>query len=362
MKSIPTPRPWSEYSNQYHPKQRIFLSIDAIGSTKLKVDAAKRGHTIGAVATNFVNAFLPEVPVIYKNNFLGACNKYCQNCSEQCTDTALPIVWKYIGDEVVLVAELTCIKRQASLHILALAQTIKDLNASFAKQPDELFQKLRFKGTAWVAGFPVTNIELELLSGSGTKECSTRDFLGPSIDLGFRLSKLASDDRLVISASLAYLIVSQPPFTLEYNGTAIQFLPLCFGGTVEAKGTKNEEHPLIWISINNTRESDLCKPTCEQLKGYLEDYLKTYCDHSIFPFILDNTNTEYQLNYDDEYKKAVKEQMGIPNSIFYNLNTIEAAKKSTTDPKRGEDMEHLAEIINRLINESLDNPNAGYQP
>ena len=84
-----------------------------------------------------------------------------------------------------------------------LAEAIKKFNGGNSS--------LRVKGTAWVAGFPVRNIELyipkNMHKNKAEPEC-VRDFLGPSIDLGFRLSKKASEARLILSPSLAYLIAS----------------------------------------------------------------------------------------------------------------------------------------------------------
>jgi hypothetical protein len=218
--STPSKRPWDKNDNtDFHPKKRIFLSIDAIGSTKLKSSLIERGSTPDIWATYFL-AFLPEVVVVYRKKLVEAINRQCRN---NCTHPCVPKlgkeeesrhtvnVWKYIGDEVVLVAELTCKEHHASLHVLALADTIKQFNSDFADKPipDDPNNLLRFKGTAWIAGFPVTNIELVL--PSPIKDQTVKDFLGPSIDLGFRLSKFASEDRLIISASLAHLIASEPP-------------------------------------------------------------------------------------------------------------------------------------------------------
>ena len=44
-KSKASKRPWDNYDKAFHPKQRIFLSIDAIGSTKLKSSLIKEGST-----------------------------------------------------------------------------------------------------------------------------------------------------------------------------------------------------------------------------------------------------------------------------------------------------------------------------
>jgi len=316
-------RPWTSEELSHHPKKRIFLSIDTIGSTKLKSSLAEKGHTPDVWAASFM-AFLPEVVVVYRKKLVEIINKHCRStCKKPCVPELgkegischTVNVWKYIGDEVVLVAELICKEHHASLHVLALAETIKQFNCNFADKPilEDQNNILRFKGTAWVAGFPVTNIELDL--PGPVKNQTIKDFLGPSIDLGFRLSKFASEDRLIISASLAHLIVSESPMKepIIYADGKENSLRLCFGGSAEVKGIKNGEHPLIWYSVNETTESKLCRTTSVELLTYLNDGpLK---DLAVAPFILDDRNVNRK--YDEDYKKAVEAQKKIPGSIFY---------------------------------------------
>jgi len=323
-KPLSNKRPWDKYDNKdLHPKKRIFLSIDAIGSTRLKSSLIEKGSTPDIWATYFL-AFLPEVVVVYRNKLVEVINKQCRStCPNPCVPELekerafrhTVNVWKYIGDEVVLVAELTCKDYHASLHVLALAETIKQFNSDFADKPilNDPNNLLRFKGTAWVAGFPVTNIELDLPGPN--KEQTVKDFIGPSIDLGFRLSKFASEDRLIISASLAHLILSEPPMKepIMYMEEKETNLRLCFGGLVEVKGVKDNNHPLIWYSVNETEESKLCRSDLGKLRNFIkEGPLK---DLTVLPFILDDSSVDQK--YDMEYKKAVEAQKKIPGSIFY---------------------------------------------
>jgi hypothetical protein len=341
-KSNTSKRPWDDYSNtDFHPKKRIFLSIDAIGSTKLKSSLIGSDRTLDTWAIYFL-AFLPEVVVVYRKKLVEAINRQCRNnCIHPCVSELgkeeesrhIVNVWKYIGDEVVLVADLTCKEHHASLHVLALADTIKQFNCNFADNPilNDSIDRLRFKGTAWVAGFPVTNIELALPGPA--KDQPVKDFLGPSIDLGFRLSKFASEDRLIISPSLAHLITSEPPMKepIAYKDGKENYLRLCFGGLAEVKGVKDGEHPLIWYSIKETAESKLCRVSPGNLLTFLQDGpLK---DLSIPPFILDDRNIDPK--YDKAYKKAVEAQEKIPGSIFYqkrNQRTASSARKVRKNP------------------------------
>jgi hypothetical protein len=343
--------PWKNFPKECHPKQRIFLSIDAINSTALKTEMAESGATSGAWVEEFT-AFLPEVIIVYIKHFSELVGKHCRECSNSCmqrgevqpqSSDACPKVWKYSGDEVLLVAELTCSKLQASLHLLAMARTIAHFNNDF----HEKGFKLRFKGTAWVAAFPVTNIELDLGKAEGL---TVRDFLGPSIDLGFRLAKHASEGRLIISASLAYLAIMGGPLEgpINYRGIDESILPFCFGWTVEAKGVKKGKHPLIWLPLDVRRENELCRVGIDHLKSYLEE---EWFKDAIRPFILDaNSSWVAKQEYVGKYLEAVKEQRGIPYSLFY----AEPAKAADTSKIGAK--EKMDEVINRLQNKYLAQP------
>ena len=334
---------WPPENPVHHPKQRIFLSIDAVGSTQIKSFlATKKGYTSGLWATSFAR-FLPEVVILYQATLIKLINKHCRGtCANPCVYDLndenigkgcrhVVNLWKYAGDEVVLEAALICNKFHAPLHVLALAETIKQLNLKFVgnSRQGKKYNSLRFKGAAWVAGFPVMNIELNL--PSSTDGQTVKDFLGPSIDLGFRLSKLASEERLIVSASLATLIAKAPnieePFL--YKGKPTHHLPLCYGGSVEVKGVTNNSHPLIWYSVNETKESDLCSVNHKKLLAFLRYGLLK--ELAVNPFIPDDGHVDPK--YCERYNKAVKIQRKILCSVFYEPkppNTKRPTKKRTT--------------------------------
>jgi hypothetical protein len=335
--------PWGEDLNR-SPKKRIFLSIDAIDSTRLKSSLAEQGYTPGVWAKDFA-VFLSEVAVVYRRKLVEVIDRHCpNNCPKkhehgtQESSQHKVDVWKYIGDEVVLVAKLTCEKHHASLHVLALAETIKQFNNYFGEDNPN---KIRFKGTAWVAGFPVRNIELDLPGSGGQK---VKDFLGPSMDLGFRLSKVASDDRLLISASLAYLIVNELPMNkpIILSGREHNRLPLCFGGLAEFKGIKDNKHPLIWYSVNETKESELCFVQHEELQTFLRN--SPFINNEIPPFI--PTTGDVNQKYIDNYNKAVEEQEKIPGSPFYPKGES-LASSAKGDVKTTSDL-NASKIVKRI--------------
>jgi len=228
-------------------------------------------------------------------------------------------VWKYIGDEVMLMTELTCDVYQSSIHVLALAETIKQINNEYKNKPlnndENNILQVKVLCTAWVAGFPVDNIEIAPPSG-GRKE---KDYLGPLIDLGFRLSKFSTKDRLIISASLAYFIAKESRLKkpIIYMDKQMYRLPLCFGGIVEVKGVRNNKHPLIWYPVNESTESELCFVEHKKLLSFLEnDHFKKWPYQSFIP-----GTCKFPNEYIIEYEKVVGEQKQIPppNPVRENL-------------------------------------------
>jgi hypothetical protein len=328
-------RPWDE-DPSLAPKKRIFLSIDIIDSTRLKTSGTEQSHTLSVWAEAFA-VFLSEVVVVYETKFGDVIKKNCpKSCSKLCRQKNKVNVWKYIGDEAVLMAELTCNKYHPSLHVLALAETVKHFN-SISEEGNS--NKIRCKGTAWVAGFPVKNIELDL-PGSGGQV--VKDFLGPSMDLGFRLSKVASDDRLIISASLAYLIINNSAMdkSIILSGNRRYHLPLCFGGLAEFKGIETNKHPLIWYSVNDTLESELCHVELDELRAFLENssFIKTNDP----PFILGTDDVKPK--YLEHYKKAVKDQKRIYGSPFYP----KGKRRSSSKKASGKTASKLNKIVKRI--------------
>lgn len=357
--------PWSTLHKKFHPKHRIFLSIDAIGSTALKSTLAKHGCTPDVWATCFM-AFLPEVEVIYWNKYKEIAKKFCniEECREKCFCTReggsdsseddeqkLVSVWKYIGDEVVLVAELTCVEYQPVIFVLALAETLKELNNNFNSTPIKIDNSdksytLQFKGTAWVAGFPVSNIEILLKKG---KEIIS-DYLGPSIDLGFRLAKYATKDKIVISAPLALFIIQSSVLKspIKLFGQDLNRLPLCFSSLVEAKGVRDGTYPLIWFPLIETPESVLCIVERDKLEKYLHD--EHFKDNKIPPFILKDAfyNEEYYRAYD----LAVARQKKVPNSIFYADDSRKTNSKYVKTLDKEDINIFFSDIIKKLTDDT----------
>lgn len=316
--------PWDGFEEEYHPKQRLFVSIDAIGSTALKTERLKDkdGGDVIYWASPLLD-FLPEVSIIFLNKFIESV-KYCptKQCPHKCTNSGSekwPHIkpWKYVGDEVVLSSELRC-RHQPHLLVNAALETLKELNKRSKTKENRSKPKaskngenthrtpLSFKGTAWTAGFPTANIEVDL---PGENEEVVRDYLGPSIDLGFRLSKMANKNKLVISTSLAY-------FLNDVNIARLKTLKIYTGGGVELKGVKNGWHAFFWIPTidaeNDLAEALTFAPAKDQLDGFFESYF----GHDK-PFIVHEGT--FEDSYRSKYTRSIKKQKSLNYSPFNKI-------------------------------------------
>lgn len=168
---------------------RLFLSVDMVGSTEFKARFTGQGSDgwLGIFQT-----FFTSFPLMVAG----------QIGFEFLDDDSTPAidVWKVMGDEVVFVATPTSAEEVTSI-LIALLRTMK-------LYEERHFQTLplRLKGTAWLAGFDGQNIEIEIpeLSSSGGAHL---DFIGPDIDLGFRISKFARPGSMVISLDVLELVL-----------------------------------------------------------------------------------------------------------------------------------------------------------
>lgn len=311
--------PWEglNQENELWPKQLIFISFDIKGSTRLKTSVYDAGLDSNGWFAQF-GIFLQGVASEYKKylDIAVITCKHMSGCSN-CADSAKIRAWKYIGDEVVLVGELTC-KASPPLFANAIKMTANSIHTPERNIINKRYvdengaiqtgsTPVRVQSTAWVAGFPLENklIKLPFANSSDCKaDCRIVDYLGTSIDLGFRLTDYASDDRIIISGSLAYLITQ--------SGENRDIFPLYTGGLVHIPGVKyrinkTDKHPLIWHPLESSCiEKNLCVADMEKIEHFLQHvYFK---DCSTKPFILDKdtnmTSVEMQ-SYIAEYNKIV---------------------------------------------------------
>ena len=205
--------------------------------------------------------------------------------------------WKLAGDEIIFTVDV-----YSSSEVALLALAFRNALIVFRKMlygDREFFTnggdryspylgmmglpydntKLDVKGTIWSAGFPITNYEVAIATLNGPaeemfieedpdhrnlmlvarskKQKSNEpvkyilDYIGPSIDTGFRLTSKANPRRLIVSVEVIYLISSVDKNRIRAIADATQIKPgfqASFGGREYLKGVAGgAAYPIFWI-------------------------------------------------------------------------------------------------------------------
>lgn len=260
--------------------------------------------------------FYARVEQIFADEWCRYCNEIVPQSGETNTTQFTPPknhpeLWKANGDELIYTLELSC-HFDAFAAIFAWLDTFRIYRKELkAKHPG-----LDLKASAWTAGFPVGNVEVMLLQrqinpthrhenatnaqvtpitipsfGQYTltnywrldfwyRQCNrntqdkqnstseqnrlilTRDYIGPSIDVGFRISKLASPRKFAITADLAFILskpLSHATSTHESGDSTDELtdgpfierstsIRIFYDGSVPLKGVlAGKPYPFFWI-------------------------------------------------------------------------------------------------------------------
>lgn len=238
------------------------------------------------------HAWRPEILSFYRN-FDYVLHSQTQKFRES-LDSPLPApeFWKSNGDELLYTWSLQNLADAHSILHIWLAAL-----AEYRAMETPGAQELQLKSTAWIALFPLPNSEVffrrgappsrsrsdnvhdaalaqseirdEWYAGAATGEI-TKEYVGPSIDTGFRLTSWAAPERLIISIDLAFLLTSSHP-------QGVDPLPIRMGGKGPLKGViDNAPYPAIWIAVGHPRmdrarageltaNPSVIKSTCEAI-------------------------------------------------------------------------------------------------
>ena len=262
----------ADFPEGLKPRLRLFFSVDLVGSTPLKQSQQAWRPSI----LNFYRDFDQTVYSAYS-----AVNERSNHI------LPTPEFWKSNGDELLYTCELVSLD-QAHATINTWLSALHGYRESMAASDD----RLDVKSTAWIGLFPVPNAEVffrrggarfraDLLDDAQLLQAElrdewyankgrgdiTRDFVGPSIDTGFRLTSWATPRRLVISVDLAFLLTG-------LGAVASEPLPLHFSGRGKLKGVIDDEpYPVIWIPVGGRAKPadaavgrDLADPTALRLR------------------------------------------------------------------------------------------------
>lgn len=279
-------------------KLRLFLSADIVGSTAFK----QRSDGKSASWFSMVSSFYRQAEAISRTQW----EWFSAKLKDEGREAMLgphPELWKTVGDEVLFAKEVGD-PSQAVLTMHVWMETLQELREMLQKKYDVL---LDVKSTAWLADFPIRNREIVLggdaASGEEDLDWSndqliqryqsdpaglTRDYIGPSIDTGFRLGAAATPRQLAISIELAHLLSGEECLARDkYKIGPWEMPPLLFryDGGQPLKGVLDgASYPHIWIDtapdrpINQAEDKLLGRPApgCQDIHSFTSAFIEAH--------------------------------------------------------------------------------------
>lgn len=261
--------------NFLKPKLRIFLSVDLVGSTRFKQEA--RTDDVFPPWLGVVTNFYREFDRLFREEWEHTSNKYNE---PRFRFGDKPEFWKAVGDELLYSKVLTHYTEALScLHVwISAVRRYRRALEEKEHQPP-----LSVKTTAWLGGFPVINTEVIVAAPGVTESTSQRgadplydnmrlvdewyrnkaegkppigllDFVGPNIDVGFRLTGQSTDKRMAISVDLSLMIVMA-----QFGNRAWPHAPLkmYYSGGTSLKGVMSSDpYPWFWIDVRDDGRKD----------------------------------------------------------------------------------------------------------
>jgi hypothetical protein len=229
------------------PQVYVFFSADLIGSTQKKQYAQKQDDEKALCISSWVSNVV----------------EFYSSFEETFAKDGVEL-WKYNGDEILFYAKISSWD-EALNHVKRFRDAIEKNNSPENKYP--------VKGAVWTAGFPIRNFILR--KPAINNDCI--DFIGPDIDLGFRIATLANRDRIAISPELALGLISVSKESREMKWH--------FYGRKNLKGIV-EEGGIPVVFLSSTRDVISLQDKEEELLGdrltpsSLGDFLELYFKQS----------------------------------------------------------------------------------
>ena len=234
-----------------------------------------------------------------------------------------PSLWKVNGDELIYVHNVT----HPNDLVLALLSWQKAL-LSYREQLDQRPFALDVKATAWMAGFPIGNHEVAFWSDLSKNSESTdeppgkagqyyrlnqwykdqnnaqksdyiKDYIGPAVDTGFRISQFASARKFPVSIEIAYFLSKS-----AMEPEAIKQLKLRYHGRAAMKGVLGGlPYPVFWIdcvspsdALTNAEDGlanpgKLCEP--DDVSKFVDAFFSDTKNKLFPPFIYDGSEKKF---------------------------------------------------------------------
>lgn len=214
----------------------IFFSADIVDSTKFKESVPDLDET--PAWFDAFEAFFRELPLVFMGQVATA--------FAEVEDLPNIRVWKVFGDEIVF-----RVHSRSADDALRLTEAFQRTLVTYGSRFLERWP-LQIRGCIWAARFPGRNIEFgipEMAAGDGSADGAYADFLGPDVDLGFRLAHHAAPGQLLASLNLAEALAALPA------QRGLRFHPV---GQAVLKGVfHGRPYPLILIALSDCAPESL---------------------------------------------------------------------------------------------------------
>lgn len=248
-----------EFPEGLKPRLRLFFSADLVDATRYKQSR---------------NIWRPEILNFYRDFDFILQSEHHAFAEAHQPLLAAPEFWKSNGDELLYVWELESPSQAHALMYIWLA-ALERYRATSVEDA----QHLDVKSTAWIGLFPAPNSEIFFRRRNfGPEDQSardplivqaeirdewyaypygatiTREFVGPSIDTGFRLTAWAAPSRMILSVDLAFLLMgTQTP--------GIGQLRLNLSGCAPLKGVADDQpYPRLWVPVGGRAQGEEERP------------------------------------------------------------------------------------------------------
>lgn len=366
-RETPTVDDLSPLSNALKPRLKLFLSVDLVGSTAFKQSQIVEFHTrkeseepppLGPAWFKSILSFFND----FEEQFLAQWRAYNAKDQDIRLRAPTPELWKSNGDELLYTFELTG-SWQASAVIELWLKTLEGYRQSLKIA----MPQLDIKSVAWLAGFPKMNSEVvlrtrvdEVLPGKPNESTRnlqllnlwyeqrahgdggfTKDYIGPSIDIGFRLGSFATPRKLVLSVELAMMLCR---VSLPINN--ITDFRIFFDGMHELKGVVGgKPYPIFWIRVAATSKIEEhydqlagLHPAAKEIVGtYCEEYIVANRKFLLKPFIIGCNETTF-CNPPEGYLDELREwQSKLPKEAARDATETESL--GTEQNKGGTELE-----------------------
>lgn len=321
----------SECPKFLEPRLRLFLSADIIGSTALKQSRLGAFDSSGPAHVSWfttIQGFYFEA----QQHFMRAWNDLKLRHKDNDYFGEAPKLWKTIGDEV-LFTKLITDHRQVAVTLQCWVKALGAIREFLRRDGG----RLGVKSTTWLAGFPFRNKEVvlsgESFSGDDFIEDYYKengiilnkyyekdgdginiDYIGPSIDTGFRLTGQATSRKLILSIDVAYILALTSPA----KKGPIDPIKIRYEGQVSLKGVLGgANYPLFWMDLADGASSAVLEDKLTKSSACDRDEAQAFCEafyaeNSDFifpPFVISETEQVISHKpewYDDRHANLVK--------------------------------------------------------